>query len=229
MRTCVRLLAPCDREWAAQENRKLRRLRRQFSDLRDAQIRLDVVVGMSASRRMQMQADTLSRARESLDCARRHAWSEHGPAAAIWQRSSRSLEQLCERTLQWPFAQLRRTHLESAQRLAEQKLRRALKHAGDARSQKIRHRLRQRLRAANSLQLLNAELRAEPACATTAARARLARALGKERDLWLANKALMGECPEAAKLVQSTLQRQRKRNARAIEKLPSTAPARRDA
>lgn len=218
LRTCVRVLAPCDPEWAANENRRLRRFRRQFSELRDAQVRLDVIVRMGASRRMQAQAATLAAAHESLLAAYRRTWTEQGTVAETWQRNGRSLQRLCERTTQWPFAALRATHLETAKRTAARRVRRALEAARDSRSRKLRHRLRQRLRAGNSLDQTVAELLAEPTPAATAQRAKLARALGKERDFWLAIRALKTDVPEAAQIVRAILRRLRRRNDRVIVK-----------
>ena len=217
LRGFVRLLAPHAPDWARDENRRLSRLRRRFSDLRDAQVRVELIAALLDDAAFAPHRVALEATQARLVAERRALWAAHGPDAALWRRSGEDLQALRTRLADWPVDGLRPVHLDSARRKAERRFRRALEKARGAHGHAVRHALRQRLRALANVERCRADVLGRTAPSREGQRVELARSLGREGDLWLARQSLKRDAPEAARAVREARHRLQERHDRRLE------------
>lgn len=189
LRALVRLLAPCDVEWARREDALLCRLRRRLGRLRDAAVRLELVEGLVERELASADRERLDAALEQIRRARHAIWEAHPPELPFWDLLEKESVRLRGRLARWPFEAVNQKRIEQAVERARLRLRRALKNALGRVERNHRHDLRRRLRRFGALRTASAKaLRRRDVGAVTLVD--LAREMGSEGDLWLAAAAL---------------------------------------
>lgn len=191
LRALIRLLAPCDVQWARREDALLRRLRRRFGRLRDAAVRLELVEDLAQRELAEADRARLDAALEKIRHARDAIWATYPPELPFWDAVEKEAARLHGRLPRWPFDAVNEKRIGKALERARLKLRVALKEALGRVERNHRHDLRRQLRRFGALRTAAAKaLRRRDTGAVVLVD--LAREMGSEGDLWLAAAALRG-------------------------------------
>ena len=207
LRSMLRLLREVDPIHLPKLEIAVRSLRRRFSALRDAAVRLELARELAKSAEP-AAAEQLAPVCDDLSVRLDALWQRHDPA--FWMKTQASLRRLRLQVAKISLQHLRRGDLESALERERRRARTAILRALGLDLRRLRHRMRCRVRRYAAMRRLCKEWLGRRD-AQSEVLIELGRRLGREGDLWLSSEAVHSLAePEAIAQLRRQLREQRR-------------------